>query len=313
MSEGRAAWMIEWYETLLRDRKVKTGRLREGLGRAGFVYGALEWERPFLSPLYSFANLHSSHTTQVIPLHALMVLRYLATRLKACRSYPCAEKVRSWDTAPRVDAGARGLQVGIGLWEPALAQDGSINKWESRWFMIELDKESAPWVYDRDDQPFRVISALEGIATLFSFMAFGPKEADGYTNIVLPGLTDNEGCSHALSKLQTSKFPLNLVTMELAAQTARMGCRLQLEWTPRESNVEADALSNGDATGFNPEKRIPVSMDGGGWMILPEFMGEARKWDKEVRLLRAKGTRRLGKEPKKARHDTLRVRDPWPT
>ena len=101
--------------------------------------------------------------------------------------------------------------------------------------------------------------------------------------------------------------------MPIAAQAARVGCKLQLEWTPREANVEADALSNGDASGFDPDKRIAVAMNSGSCLVMPEFMEEGRKYEKELRLLRAKGPRQEGKDIKKPRHETSRVRDPWPT
>ncbi len=46
---------------------------------------------------------------------------------------------------------------------------GKLDKGASRWFSVELTKDKAPWAYERDGQPFRVIAALEAIASLVSF------------------------------------------------------------------------------------------------------------------------------------------------
>ena len=136
--------MINWMTELLTNKHVQIYRLIEGLGRAGFVFGALEWERPFLSPLYTFASLHHPRAVKPIPVYALLALRYLVQRIKARRYYPCAEQRRAWPSAPRVDARATGSTIGIGGWEPFARPDGSIDKARSRWFMLELDPVTAP-------------------------------------------------------------------------------------------------------------------------------------------------------------------------
>jgi hypothetical protein len=52
--------------------------------------------------------------------------------------------------------------------------------------------------------------------------------------------------------------------MELTAALAKRGLWLNLEWIPRELNVEADALTNLEFGSFDPALRIPVS-----WSDLP--------------------------------------------
>ena len=74
--------------------------------------------------------------------------------------------------------------------------------------------------------------------------------------VKLSGATDNKGNSHVVSKLLTTKFPLCVVLMQLTADLGERGFELDLRWTPREENVLADALSNGDTTGMDPALRL---------------------------------------------------------
>ena len=39
--------------------------------------------------------------------------------------------------------------------------DGSLDLWSSRWFSLELKRESWPWVYEKSDKPSLLISTLE--------------------------------------------------------------------------------------------------------------------------------------------------------
>ena len=54
--------------------------------------------------------------------------------------------------------------------------------------------------------------------------------------------------------------------MEVAAQMLQRGMALELQWTPRDQNVEADQLTNQDFRGFDPEKKIHVDMSSLGFI-----------------------------------------------
>ena len=81
VSASRATWLINWFSELVANKCAVIHKLTEGLGRACFVFGALEWERPFLSPLYAFASLHSPYAVNKIPVYALVALQYMVGRL----------------------------------------------------------------------------------------------------------------------------------------------------------------------------------------------------------------------------------------
>ena len=93
---------------------------------------------------------------------------------------------------------------------------------------------------------------------------------------------------------------------------------LSLGWVPRESNVEADALTEERFEGFAPELRVRVAWDAVPWLVLPGLMAaagelftlseERRRGRKSLGSPRpSEGT--PGKRPRPA--GSLRVSDPW--
>ena len=57
-------------------------------------------------------------------------------------------------------------------------------------------------------------------------------------------------------KGSSNTFPLCVVAMELAAQLEKANAWVYTEWTPRDLNVEADALTNEDFEGFDPKLKV---------------------------------------------------------
>ena len=174
----------------------------------------------------------------------------------------------------------------------------------SPWFSIELNRRSAPWPYHRGE-PFRSIAALEALGALLgvvAFRGFYPRNLD--TTVILPAIGDNRGNRYALSRLQTTKFPLCCVTMELSCQLERVGARLAMEWAPRELNEEADRLSNGDHTGFLESRRIHLNMDKIEWIVLNKMMALGTDFAGENLRQTAPATK-ARKTPK------LRESEPW--
>ena len=58
ISRKRAEWFIRWTREVAATDYVLMSNFEEGLGRIMYVAGALEFEKPFLAPLYKFPNLH---------------------------------------------------------------------------------------------------------------------------------------------------------------------------------------------------------------------------------------------------------------
>ncbi len=311
LSEARAAWCVSWLRRLQRDGVARMGDFRAGLGRLAFACGALEYERPFLAPLYSFASLHKRDGTRPLPLYVLVVLEFLAERIAARRHYPSAIRRCNYHSAPRVDAKAEGSTIGLGGWLPTAGANGEIQTSASPWFAFELSQSDAPWAYARNGQPFRAIASLEALAVLTALIAFGdyfPRHADG--TIIIPGITDNRGNRYAVTRLQSSRYPLCAVVMEIATQLELRGARLELSWAPRELNTEADALSNGVTSGFDDSLRIEVNLGTTPWIILNRILDAGQEFEK-MRL--AAKEFRHGGSKKHAQHKRapLRETDPW--
>ena len=78
--------------------------------------------------------------------------------------------------------------------------------------------------------------------------------------MVLSGLTDNAGNSAILTKMSTSKMPVAPVLLEMAKLMFQRKLEFSLLWTPREQNVLADALTNGDFSSFDLAQRRTFTM-----------------------------------------------------
>ena len=49
ITASRSAWLRAWMMKLVADKTARVGTFSEGLERAACVYGALEYDRPFLA------------------------------------------------------------------------------------------------------------------------------------------------------------------------------------------------------------------------------------------------------------------------
>ena len=71
-----------------------------------------------------------------------------------------------------------------------------------------------------------------------------------------------------------------------------MGQKTAVNWTPREANREADALANGNSSGFDPAKEIKFDLAHMHWRILPDAL-------------------QMGHEAEDAVHDAKDVERSW--
>ena len=184
---------------------------------------------------------------------------------------------------------------------------------DAEWFSVELNRINAPWAYLKGE-PFKAIAALELFGTLVSLRVFGkrwPTAARGMIQVT--AATDNKGNSQILPKMMTTKFPLLLVLAEISEQIRRNNWSLQLEWTPRQQNIFADALTNEDYAAFTPEKRIDVRVENLKWEVLPEMGIMADELYRQVlRKREAARRKKVDREGKPAgRHRRLKEREPW--
>ena len=272
ITQRRADWAVAWLRREATNGVSDVAGFRSAIGRLSFLAGALEYERPFLAPLFTFISVMPTSGIKSLPLYVRIILSHLADRIERRRHYPSAEPRVCLGDAFRVDAHAAGQEVGIGGWAPVRGADGKPSTWDSACFSVNITEADAPWAFERG-APYRAIASLEALATLVGVAAFSPSTPhNGDATATLMGRTDNRGNQYALSKLQSSKYPLCILAMELSALLESKGQRLLLRWAPREVNAEADRLANGNCSGFDPLKRVWVDVRSGPWLVLDKLL-----------------------------------------
>ena len=248
LSVQRAQWLIQWLTKTTAADYVKIADVSAVLGRLSFALTALGHLRPFLGPVYAWvASLDHRHAYKV-PRAISLIFKFLAKALGGGGRLTSAGKAHAVEKELfRTDAKAEGNEVWIAGW----ALDSENTK-QCRWFSERLDHVTAPWVY-MAGEAYRQIASLELLATLAAVTLFGvpPGEACGFH---CSAATDNRGNSNLVSRLLTTKFPLCILLMELAAQLQDRGAELRLHWLPRLQNEEA-----GDYSRF--DKRLRLRFD----------------------------------------------------
>ena len=199
LTERRAQWFQKWTRVVKDAGYVHMSSFEEGLGRVMYVAGALEYERPFVSPLYRFVTLHPRGSIRRLPSYVIFILRYSAQLTTA-------------NYAPRVDAQASEGRTGVGGWCQELDVNRVPDPSRSLWFSVEIDRKAFPWIYCKGDRASRVIAMLESLAVLLALKAFYSSDRDrGRRKVRLqPTWTDNRGNGAALNKLMSTQFPIKL-------------------------------------------------------------------------------------------------------
>ena len=164
---ARRDWIVRWIIDVLEGRRPEAD-FDSALGRLSFVCGAIIYDRPLLAPLYSLgAATRKRYGTKVnvlrLPPFAKFILLQLECRLlqrkeMRCRkgrapSSSCTERFRS-------DAKVEGEDVTVGGYQTYTAAGVAIPHKEAKWFMMKLDRSTAPWAYGRGE-PYRAIASLE--------------------------------------------------------------------------------------------------------------------------------------------------------
>ena len=100
--------------------------------------------------------------------------------------------------------------------------------------------------------------------------------------------------------------------MELSAQLEERGLHLDLAWLPRDANVDADRLADGDYGTFDPELRVGKDLDDVPFLVLHDLLREGLAWHEALlrRRAAAGSSKPLGR-PGAAKRPKLREREPW--
>ena len=269
ISQGRTAWLINNAKEMLEAGSTLVSRFVEVLGRWGFATNALETLKPFLGPMYGWAASVPEGSYLQLPVFIRLLFMYLVRRLEAggVERPPLHMEIRAEELF-RGDAKAEGQHICIGGWE----LQGNRPVRDCRWFSITLDKKNAPWAFVAGE-PFRTIAALELLTSLMCVVVFNIKSKPGIQRLTIAGTTDNLGNTYVTRKLMTTRFPLNVILMEVAAQLDSRELDLELNWAPRDQNEEADQLTNSDFRSFQKDLRVEWDYSSTPFIVLEELIG----------------------------------------
>ena len=283
VSVKKVKWLETWVTRALADGQIMGREMKSALGRMGFLAGLLKHARPFLALIYRWAAKLAMGSFVSIPMAVKLTMEFFLQSVTLAPVRVPRGIPRAGGEIFRVDAKADKAMVCIGGWETF---GGKPSK-EARWFSVKLDRANAPWIYVKGE-PFKVIASLELLAITVAVMVFskGASWSETAGRLVLTAFTDNQGNSYVLDKFMSTTFPLSVVLMELAVQLHGLQVDLDLQWVPREQNVQADALTNEIFEEFDEARRIPVNLEELDFKVLPKLMELAASLDEEVVLKR---------------------------
>ena len=297
----RTRWLTDWCEQALAEGIVRLADFRSVLGRFSFAFAAMEHLRPFLAPLYAWCAAVNAKSAR-LPDAVALSLSYIKYMLESgISSQRVLRQVPMQRELFRADAKAEGEEIWIGGWCVADSADLS----RCRWFSERLNRQNASWAF-LAGEPFRAIASLEMLATLVGLVVFG-LGAEGRASVSCSASTDNLGNTCVLRRWLTTKYPLSCFVMEIAALLAKANVELNLLWLPRLQNIEADALTNSDYRGFNPDLRQEFCLEEYEGLVLKQMLAAGEELNTEIKAARQKKQKCVIKD----RTPPLRVRDPW--
>ena len=262
LSERRTTWLVDFIKEMEHnDWLVNVKRFQEFHGRLGFSAQVLPWLRPLLSPGYAWlAAVGKAATLRVPELLALSCIFIKEKFAKGLRKIPCGLKELELGELFRTDAKCEPGRVVLGGW----LIGSRAECWDSPWFSLTLTPAEAPWLFRGPDQESSWAStSAELLGSLVALKVFDIGKSFQHlaaSHIVkCGGGTDNKAASSVTSKRLSTKLPLLIILMEYLGTCEEIGLRCHLDWRPRDTNTEADDLTNGRFEAFQDSRRIQVS------------------------------------------------------
>ena len=116
ISEGRAQWLVKWITDTLTRGSVLVSNLSAALGRLGFAAGVLEWDRPFLGPIYAWSATVPASAYLQLPVLIKLILEHFRHRLQyGNRTIECRLSSRPMGQLFMTDAKAEDDLVVLGV------------------------------------------------------------------------------------------------------------------------------------------------------------------------------------------------------
>ena len=297
LSERRTAWIVNWVEEAQRNGGLVTHRnFVELVGRLVYAGQVLCWMKPFMAPLHAWKSAIAPGTVALLPQMVSVVLLFIAGMLKRGHHRTSGRSPQTGATqAFRTDAKCEPEKIVLGGWELGPDQDPR----KARWFSLVVTAREAPWLFELGTAAAASTSA-ELLATLVALEVFGHLKGSPLPKKVLVEAgTDNLATEHISLKESSNKFPLAFVQMQLSLKCYLKGLVFRLQWRPRETNQEADDLTNEEYGKFDPKLRCKIAWEDLDWSILKEllrFREEVQGWKEAKRKLQGPAPRMSKKQ-----------------
>ena len=264
ISERRTAWLVNFIDKLEASGwLVMVRRFHEFHGRLGFSAQVLPWIRPLLAPGYAWLAAVSKNSTMRVPELVATVCIFIRKKFTdGLRKIPCVRAETDLGEIFRTDAKCEAGKVVLGGW---VTYNNTKPK-DAAWFSLEVLPGQAPWLFRGEQHEAAWAStSAELLASLVALKVFrvdsfaGP----GQRSHVLRcgGGTDNKATGMLVQRRLSTKLPLMIILMDYLAFSEEVGIRCDLDWRPRDVNVEADDLTNQIFNKFEMNKRIQVSWE----------------------------------------------------
>ena len=286
LSERRTGWIVRWIEEARKNGGIVLQRdFVELVGRLVYASQVLTWIKPLMAPLHAWKGAIASGTAATLPQTVSVILLFISKMLQEGHHRTSGRSpLKGGQQAFRTDAKCEGNRVVLGGWE--LKGDSDPKK--ARWFALELSPDDAPWLFDTEHLPSRSTVA-ELMGTLVALEVFGYfKPGARPRQVELEAGTDNLATEHISRKGSSNKFPLAYVQIQLGLKCYLSGLIFRLRWRPRETNVEADDLTNLKFDRFSMDRRCLISWKELDWSMMDEllrFREEVQGWKEEKRKL----------------------------
>ena len=162
----------------------------------------------------------------------------------------------------RTDAKCICGKVVLGGWLLGERADPSV----SPWFSLDVTPREAPWLFKgpNHESSWASTSAelLGSVVALKVFdIATNFSRLSASHILKCGGGTDNKAASLVTNKRLSTRLPLMVILMEYLGTCEEVGLRCHLDWRPRDTNTEADDLTNGRFDAFSASNRLEVSWE----------------------------------------------------
>ena len=261
--ERRSNWLVRFIDDLEKSGwLVDIRRFHEFHGRLGFMAQAVFWVRPFLSAGYAWLAAVKKGGVLTVPSLVQFCCQLIQEKLKmGLRTYSCRLDEEDVGQVFRTDAKCEPGKVVLGGW--CLNNSGKTT--DAPWFSISITFDQCHWLFDSSGNSSWASTSAELLASLAAVVLFEPwYEKAGVPmvgRVVIHGGVDKKATGFLALKGVSTKTPLLGVLMEHLHQAESRNIRCILDWRPRDTNVEADSLTNLDFKDFKAENRLDASWE----------------------------------------------------